>query len=233
MYYELEGAFIHRHRNNVHYSLEESCQKLQSRFIIISVHKRSNASDIQYKKHLLRSCIVCITVWIASFPFSLRIRHITWHIFQIECSMEYRVSVRKKGINRIGNLLIRVPTQNYWVRVRTQPLIDQKDWVDEKWAKTILLLLSNWGEIYKNDLSGRAPKWFYRLRKEINDESSVFCWASQKKITIFCPALTDGSGYNGDVISSHWYSKECTEIALVLHQMGVYGAILCSWIKSK
>jgi len=120
--------------------------------------------------------------------------------------------LRKKGINRIGNLL--VPNMNYckfedWI----VPLIEQMhDEQDEK--------LSNWAKqmaasdgANDDDSEARAPKNFAvtpsafikRIGLEINNEESVLYWAAKNDIPIFCPALTDGS--IGDMIFFHSYKR--------------------------
>ena len=115
--------------------------------------------------------------------------------------------LRKKGINRIGNLL--VPNRNYcdledWV----SPLIEKMhEEQDEKWME--------WAqEMVKRDADDESTlekfvwtpsKVIHRLGQEINDESSVLYWAAKNDIPIFCPALTDGS--IGDMIYFHSYKK--------------------------
>lgn len=95
--------------------------------------------------------------------------------------------LRKKGLNRIGNLL--VPNGNYckfedWLN----PILDQmlKEQVEQgvRWTPS---------------------KMIRRLGKEINDESSVYYWAYKNNIPVYCPALTDGS--IGDMIYFHTYSN--------------------------
>ncbi|PSS35460.1 hypothetical protein PHLCEN_2v1615 [Hermanssonia centrifuga] len=91
--------------------------------------------------------------------------------------------LRKKGMNRIGNLL--VPNDNYckfedWL----MPILD-----------TMLAEQKETGEVW-------SPSSFIRrLGKEINNEESVYYWAYKNDIPVFCPALTDGS--LGDMIYFH------------------------------
>ncbi|KAI6105619.1 Deoxyhypusine synthase [Pisolithus sp. B1] len=91
--------------------------------------------------------------------------------------------LRKKGMNRIGNLV--VPNDNYcrfedWLL----PILD-----------TMLAEQSATGEVW-------TPSSFIRrLGKEINNEESVYYWAYKNDIPVFCPALTDGS--LGDMIYFH------------------------------
>lgn len=104
--------------------------------------------------------------------------------------------LRKKGMNRIGNLV--VPNDNYckfedWV----MPILDkmreeQGDHVDNAWTPS---------------------KVCERLGKEINDERSVLYWAAKNGIPVFCPALTDGS--LGDMLYFHSYKNPGLVVDLV------------------
>ncbi|EIW82059.1 Deoxyhypusine synthase [Coniophora puteana RWD-64-598 SS2] len=91
--------------------------------------------------------------------------------------------LRKKGMNRIGNLV--VPNDNYckfedWLL----PILDQ-----------MLKEQQSTGTVW-------TPSSFIRrLGKEINHEESVYYWAYKNDIPVFCPALTDGS--LGDMIYFH------------------------------
>lgn len=98
-------------------------------------------------------------------------------------------SLRAKGLNRIGNLV--VPNNNYCAF--------------EDWVVPILdkLLQEQEDEFSR---SGERHMWtpskvIHRLGKEINDESSVYYWAYKNDIPVFCPALTDGS--LGDMLYFH------------------------------
>lgn len=92
-------------------------------------------------------------------------------------------SLRMKGINRIGNLL--VPNNNYckfedWVT----PILD-----------AMLQEQQNKGVIWS------PSKIIARLGNEIDDPSSIAYWAAKNKIPIFSPAITDGS--LGDMMYFH------------------------------
>lgn len=105
-------------------------------------------------------------------------------------------TLRKQGLNRIGNLL--VPNDNYckfedWV----MPILDamraeQGDNVSNAWSPSRVI---------------------ERLGNEINDESSILYWAAKNHIPVFCPALTDGS--LGDMIYFHSYKNPGLTIDLV------------------
>ncbi|TFK28772.1 deoxyhypusine synthase [Coprinopsis marcescibilis] len=96
-------------------------------------------------------------------------------------------TLRKQGMNRIGNLV--VPNDNYckfedWLT----PLLDQ-------------MLLEQ-----KKDGTVWSPSSFIRrLGKEINNEESIYYWAYKNDIPVFCPALTDGS--IGDMIYFHSFKS--------------------------
>ena len=101
--------------------------------------------------------------------------------------------LRKKGINRIGNLLL--PNNNYckfedWYT----PLLNKMH--DEQDAGTVPGPGKFW----------TPSKMIERMGNEINDESSVYYWTSKNKIPVFCPALTDGSV--GDMLYFHAYKRE-------------------------
>eukprot|EP01133_Synstelium_polycarpum_P003699 gene3699-4261_t len=117
--------------------------------------------------------------------------------------------LRRKGLNRIGNLL--VPNDNYckfedWI----MPILDKM--VDEQKTK---------------DIVWTPSKMISRLGQEINDESSIYYWAWRNKIPVYCPALTDGS--IGDMMYFHSYSKP----GLVLDVIGDIRAINNHAIYSK
>jgi deoxyhypusine synthase len=99
-------------------------------------------------------------------------------------------TLRSKGLNRIGNLL--VPNSNYcafedWVI----PILDQMLVEQEESRKT------------ENPVVWTPSKVIHRLGKEINDERSVYYWCYRNNIPVFCPALTDGS--LGDMLYFHSY----------------------------
>jgi len=115
--------------------------------------------------------------------------------------------LRKKGINRIGNLL--VPNKNYckfedWMTPLIEKMHDEQDEAHKKWAKEVASAQEG-----ETDLPERfvwtPSKVIERLGIEINDESSVLYWAAKNKIPIFCPALTDGSV--GDMLYFHSYKR--------------------------
>lgn len=98
--------------------------------------------------------------------------------------------LRKKGLNRIGNLV--VPNDNYCAF--------------EDWVVPILDKMLEEQEASKgteDEISWTPSKVIHRLGKEINDERSVYYWAYKNDIPVFCPALTDGS--LGDMLYFHTF----------------------------
>lgn len=82
--------------------------------------------------------------------------------------------LREQSLNRIGNLLI--PSNNYCLF--------------EDWLTPILDKLM---EEQKNGISWTPSSIIRRLGIEINNEDSIYYWASKNDIPIFSPALTDGA----------------------------------------
>ncbi|BEI81897.1 hypothetical protein CcaverHIS002_0210570 [Cutaneotrichosporon cavernicola] len=97
--------------------------------------------------------------------------------------------LRKKGLNRIGNLL--VPNSNYcafedWIMpILDQMVAEQEGPEKTKWTPSTVI---------------------NRLGKEINNEESVYYWCWKNDIPVFCPALTDGS--LGDMMYFHTYKAD-------------------------
>jgi len=123
------------------------------------------------------------------------------------------VELRKKGINRIGNIYAPnnrfVDFENFF-----QPILKE---LYDKQIKT--------GEIVS------ASELVWELGEKINDENSICYWAWKNKIKIYCPAITDGA--IGDNISFFKYKhpefkldiaediKEINESTIGLRSSGV------------
>lgn len=117
--------------------------------------------------------------------------------------------LRKKGINRIGNLL--VPNKNYcqfedWVSPIINKMHDEQDEAAIQWSKDFL----NWKET--GDDASPPTKFVWtpskvieRLGLEMDHEDSVLTWAARNQIPVLCPALTDGSV--GDMLYFHSYKR--------------------------
>lgn len=105
-------------------------------------------------------------------------------------------TLRKRGLNRIGNLL--VPNDNY---------CKFEDWV--------VPILDRMRDEQGDDVANAwtPSKVIERLGSEINDESSILYWAAKNRIPVFCPALTDGS--LGDMLYFHSYKNPGLTIDLV------------------
>lgn len=110
-------------------------------------------------------------------------------------------SLRAKGMNRIGNLL--VPNSNYCAF--------------EDWIVPILDTMLEEQEASKKSeepLHWTPSKVINRLGKEINDERSVYYWAWKNDIPVFCPALTDGS--LGDMLYFHTFKSSPEQLRIDL-----------------
>jgi len=103
--------------------------------------------------------------------------------------------LRKKGLNRIGNLL--VPNDNYckfedWLLPLLDEMLDDQKKKGTIWTPSTMI---------------------HRLGERINDPSSIYYWATKNNIPVFCPAITDGS--LGDMIYFHSYKNPGLIIDLV------------------
>lgn len=108
-------------------------------------------------------------------------------------------SLRAKGLNRIGNLI--VPNQNYCKF--------------EDWLMPILDAMLAEQEASKSTdapLHWTPSKVIHRLGKEINDERSICYWAYKNNIPIFSPALTDGS--LGDMLYFHTFKSSPEQLRI-------------------
>lgn len=116
--------------------------------------------------------------------------------------------LRKKGINRIGNLL--VPNKNYcdfedWVSPLIRQMHDEQDAADVEWAKQVAARDPSDTEPLPPKFAWTPSKFIHRMGKEINNPESVLYWAAVNDIPVFCPALTDGSV--GDMLFFHSYKR--------------------------
>jgi len=95
--------------------------------------------------------------------------------------------LRRRGINRIGNLL--VPNDNYcsfedFMQPVLNKMMDEQEQEGTVWTPS---------------------KMIDRLGKEVDNEDSVYYWAHKNQIPVFCPAITDGS--IGDMIYFQSYKR--------------------------
>lgn len=91
--------------------------------------------------------------------------------------------LRKRGINRIGNLL--VPNNNYcsfedWLTPILNEMLEEQTTKNTIWTPS---------------------KMIHRFGEKINNEDSVYYWCWKNNIPVFCPAITDGS--IGDMLYFH------------------------------
>src|SRR3989344_3404617 len=103
--------------------------------------------------------------------------------------------LREKGINRTGNIF--VPNSRYVEFEKFMiPLLEQMNKEQQETGKII------------------APSEFVnRLGNEINNKESIYYWTAKNNISVFCPALTDGS--IGDMIYFFNYKHPDFKIDLV------------------
>ena len=97
-------------------------------------------------------------------------------------------TLRSKGLNRIGNLI--VPNKNYELF--------------EQWLMPILNFMHDEQKEKKEIWS--PSKMIQLMGERINNEDSVLYWAWKNKIPVFCPAIIDGAV--GDVMYFHSYERE-------------------------
>lgn len=95
--------------------------------------------------------------------------------------------LRKKGLNRIGNLIM--PNNNY---------CDFEDFL-------MPLLDECWEKQQKEAFVWSPHKFIRFLGEKINNEDSVYYWAAKNDIPVYCPAITDGS--IGDMLYFHDIKK--------------------------
>ena len=103
---------------------------------------------------------------------------------------DFRISgkeLRKKGINRIGNIL--VPNSRYEeFEEFMQPLLEEIQQEQKKTNKIIT-----------------PSELVWKIGEKINNPESICYWAWKNKIKIYCPAITDGA--LGDQIYFFKYKK--------------------------
>lgn len=82
--------------------------------------------------------------------------------------------LRKKGINRIGNIF--VSNSRYCdFEEFIQPILEEL-YLEQKKGKIL-----------------SASDLIWKLGKKINNEKSIYYWAWKNKIRIYCPSITDGA----------------------------------------
>ncbi|TVY13781.1 Deoxyhypusine synthase [Lachnellula arida] len=118
-------------------------------------------------------------------------------------------SLRAKGMNRIGNLV--VPNNNYclfedWI----VPILDTM--LEEQEASKNKNQNKESKDAEVEELNWTPSKIIDRLGREINDERSVLYWCHVNKIPIFCPALTDGS--LGDMLYFHTFKASPLQLKI-------------------
>ena len=79
--------------------------------------------------------------------------------------------LRKRGINRIGNIFV---SNNRYCEF-------------EEWVQPILEGLAAEKEVWT------PSEIIWKLGEKINDEKSIYYWAWKNKIRVYCPAIQDGA----------------------------------------
>ncbi len=82
--------------------------------------------------------------------------------------------LRKKGINRIGNIFV---SNNLYIKFEQfmQPILEEL-WEEQKKGGTV-----------------SASDMVWKLGEKINNPESICTWAWKNKIRVFCPTITDGA----------------------------------------
>jgi deoxyhypusine synthase len=103
--------------------------------------------------------------------------------------------LRKKGINRIGNIFV---SNNRYVDFEKffQPILEEL-WREQKKGTVIC-----------------ASDLIWKLGEKINDERSICYWAWKNKIRIYCPALNDGA--LGDNI--YFFKYRCDDFVIDINE---------------
>lgn len=84
-------------------------------------------------------------------------------------------ALRKKGINRIGNVL--APNNRYVAFEQfVQPILEELYQKQKKTGKAT-----------------RASDVIHALGEKINNKESIYYWAVRNKIQVYCPVITDGA----------------------------------------
>ncbi len=100
--------------------------------------------------------------------------------FKLGDFRENGTKLRKKGINRAGNIF--VPNSRYC-----------------KFEEFIIPIFEEFYKRQKEDGKVVTPsELIWKLGEKINNKDSIYYWAWKNKIPVFCPAITDGS--LGDMI---------------------------------
>lgn len=84
-------------------------------------------------------------------------------------------TLRKKGINRIGNIFV---SNNRYCEF-------------EEWIQPILEEL--WQEQKKTGKIITPSELIWKLGEKIDDKRSIYYWAWKNKIKVYCPAIQDGA----------------------------------------
>lgn len=114
--------------------------------------------------------------------------------------------LRKKGLNRIGNLIM--PNENYctfeeWLNPILDEMHERQERENIRWSPSSMIKL---------------------MGERINNPESIYYWAARNNIPVYCPAITDGA--IGDMLFFHSYRKEGLVLDLVSDIRGINGEAL-------
>ncbi|EEC47068.1 predicted protein [Phaeodactylum tricornutum CCAP 1055/1] len=160
-------------------------EKIRARIFLAYTSNQISCGQREVIKFLIKNKMVDLVVTTAG-----GIEEDIIKCFQPTYMGDFKLSgreLRRKGINRIGNLL--VPNKNYcefedWMSPIIEAMHDEQDAMAFCWTPS---------------------KIIRRLGEEIDNPDSVLYWAAKHNIPVFCPALTDGS--IGDMLYFHSYKR--------------------------
>ena len=115
-------------------------------------------------------------------------------------------TLRKKGLNRIGNLIM--PNENYcrfetWLNPILDEMHTRQTQHGEAWTPSRMIQL---------------------MGERIDNPDSIYYWAARHGIPVFCPAITDGA--IGDMLFFHSYQREGLVLDLVADIRALNGEAL-------
>lgn len=125
-------------------------------------------------------------------------------------------ALRDKGLNRIGNLF--VPNDNYckfedWVVPIFDKMLEEQETLrEEAAARNAKHNRDSRHSEFEPPFVWTPSSMIARLGKELDDDRSIYTWASRNDIPVFCPALTDGS--LGDMLYFHSYKAAPRELTV-------------------
>jgi deoxyhypusine synthase len=181
-------------------------EKIRARIFLAYTSNQISCGQREVIKFLIKNKMVDLVVTTAG-----GIEEDIIKCFQPTYMGDFKLSgreLRRKGINRIGNLL--VPNKNYcefedWMSPIIEAMHDEQDAMAVEWAKQIANRHPSETDPLPAKFCWTPSKIIRRLGEEIDNPDSVLYWAAKHNIPVFCPALTDGS--IGDMLYFHSYKR--------------------------